>query len=218
MSRAIQRPHEHALITLAFKNARATVGLHGGHRRAFALCHCPELDVIRRQMAAPTKHRRVIHRPASRPRKRPAFQLTFRAFTKPRSRPKGGVGVSTPTGICYFHDLRGKRATRALREMTLLAEVTCAGGHTTRLRMIHPTVPLTFRRVRRDGSSVSNRSASLQLEAWWLASACPTDLPTQGPSESGGRGERHGAGGTANPRLESTRIGHSGCVWDARVF
>ena len=51
------------------------------------------------------------------------LRLTFRAFTKPRSRPQGGGGVSTPAEICYFHGLRGKRATRALREMSLLGAV-----------------------------------------------------------------------------------------------
>jgi len=33
-----------------------------------------------------------------------------------------------PTEICYFHDLRGKRAKRALREMVLLAAVDSAAG------------------------------------------------------------------------------------------
>jgi len=39
------------------------------------------------------------------------LQLTSRTFTKPRSRATPGGGVSTPSEICYLHDLRGKRAT-----------------------------------------------------------------------------------------------------------
>ena len=54
------------------------------------------------------------------------LRLTFRTFTKPRSRATPGGGVSTPTEICYFHGLRGKRATRALREMLLLSAVDSA--------------------------------------------------------------------------------------------
>ena len=55
---------------------------------------------------------------------RNSFQLTSRTFTKPRSRAKHGGGVSTPTEICYFHHLRGKRPKAALREMALLGAVT----------------------------------------------------------------------------------------------
>jgi len=51
------------------------------------------------------------------------FPLTFRTFTKLRSRAKHGAGVSTPFLIYFFHGLRGKRAKRALREMLLLAAV-----------------------------------------------------------------------------------------------
>jgi hypothetical protein len=37
-------------------------------------------------------------------------------FTKRRSRPKGGGGVSAPLPSCTFHGLRGKRAQRAPRD------------------------------------------------------------------------------------------------------
>ena len=69
-------------------------------------------------------------------RLRVRWQITFRAFTKPRSRAKHGAGVSTPTEICYFHDLRGKRAKRALREMALLDEVRPTGCPTTMYQLV----------------------------------------------------------------------------------
>jgi hypothetical protein len=37
------------------------------------------------------------------------LQLTFRVFTKPRSRATPGSGVSTPFMIYYLHDPRGKQ-------------------------------------------------------------------------------------------------------------
>ena len=80
------------------------------------------------------------------------FQLTFRAFTKPRSRAKHGAGVSTPTEICYFHGLRGKRAKRALREMSLL-DVAGAAGCPTR----PASIDLPMCRADQPGASSCNR-------------------------------------------------------------
>jgi len=72
-------------------------------------------------------HTRETQAERAVPRCTRVLQLTSRTFTKPRSRATPGGGVSTPTEICYFQHLRGKRATRALREMILLAAAAARG-------------------------------------------------------------------------------------------
>ena len=53
---------------------------------------------------------------------------TFPGERRAESRAKHGEGVSTPFPTYPFPRLRGKRAKRALREITLLADVSSDGG------------------------------------------------------------------------------------------